>query len=56
MLCIAGTLTSITYRHKECELMTAKDLLENLENDTVDMDEQCLSIGVGGESGEVRPP
>jgi hypothetical protein len=49
------------HRHKKCELMTlanmlAKDLLENLENDTVDMDEQCLSIGVGGESGEVRPP
>ena len=64
--CVVDCWTSCCYhlpynhRHEKCELMTvanmlAMDLLEILEDDTVDMDEQSLSIGVGRESREVQP-
>ena len=66
-MCVVDCWNSYRYhlpynhRHKKCELMTvanmlAKDLLENLEDDTVEKDNQSLSIGVGRECREVQTP
>ena len=48
------------HRHKTCDLMTvanmmAKDLLENQEDDTVDLEHRSLCIGMGVQSARGPP-